>query len=77
VLRLDGKVALVTGCGSSGPGWGNGKATSVLFARQGARIAGVDRDRDAALATARLIEEEGGECAVDVCDVTDAAGVEA
>jgi NAD(P)-dependent dehydrogenase (short-subunit alcohol dehydrogenase family) len=75
VLRLDGKVALVTGCGSSGPGWGNGKATSVLFARQGARIAGVDRDRDAALETARLIEEEGGECDVDVCDVTDAADV--
>src|SRR3954466_156278 len=40
VLNLKDKVAIVTGCGSSGPGWGNGKATAVLFARQGARIAG-------------------------------------
>src|SRR3546814_7768747 len=36
--RLDGKVAIVTGAGSIGPGWGNGKATAVLFGRQGARV---------------------------------------
>ena len=41
MLRLDGKVALVTGCGTAEPGWGNGKTISVLFARQGATIAGV------------------------------------
>ena len=40
--RLKGKVALVTGCGSSGPGWGNGKAISVVFAREGARVFGCD-----------------------------------
>ena len=36
--RLRGKVALVTGCGSSGPGWGNGKAIATLFARHGASV---------------------------------------
>jgi len=38
MLRLDGKVALVTGCGTHGEGWGNGKAISVLLARQGAKF---------------------------------------
>jgi len=40
VLSLDGKVALVTGCSSIGAGWGNGKATAVLLARQGASVFG-------------------------------------
>ena len=42
MFRLDGKVALVTGAGSVGPGWGNGKATAVLMARQGAKVYGTD-----------------------------------
>ena len=41
--RLQGKVAIVTGAGSSGPGTGTGKAISVLFAREGARVLLVDR----------------------------------
>jgi NAD(P)-dependent dehydrogenase (short-subunit alcohol dehydrogenase family) len=77
VLRLDGKVALVTGCGTAEPGWGNGKTISVLFARQGATIAGVDRDLAAAAETQRIIRGEGGACEVDACDVTDAAQVAA
>jgi NAD(P)-dependent dehydrogenase (short-subunit alcohol dehydrogenase family) len=36
--RLNDKVALVLDAGSSGPGWGNGKATAVLFAREGAKV---------------------------------------
>ena len=36
--RLDGKVSIVTGAGSSGPGVGTGKATSILFAREGAKV---------------------------------------
>ena len=36
--RLKNKVAIVTGAGSIGPGWGNGKATAVLFAREGAKV---------------------------------------
>ena len=36
--RLKNRVAIVTGAGSVGPGWGNGKATAVLFAREGAKV---------------------------------------
>lgn len=77
MLRLDGKVVLVTGCGSIGPGWGNGKAISVLFARQGAKVYGVDLNLDAAQITARLIADEGFEAEVAACNVTQASAVEA
>jgi NAD(P)-dependent dehydrogenase (short-subunit alcohol dehydrogenase family) len=70
MLRLDGKVALVTGCGSLGPGWGNGKAIAVLLARQGASVFGVDLTLSAAKATGDLILAEGGLAAVQVADVT-------
>ena len=40
--RLEGKVALITGAGCVGPGWGNGRAAAVLFAREGARVFAVD-----------------------------------
>jgi NAD(P)-dependent dehydrogenase (short-subunit alcohol dehydrogenase family) len=70
MLRLDGKIAIVTGCGSSGPGWGNGKATSVLLARQGAIVVGTDRSEEAAFETRRIIDEEGGRCEVARCDAT-------
>ena len=43
------KVALVSGAGSSGPGWGNGKATAVLFAREGAKVLAADLNLDAAV----------------------------
>jgi NAD(P)-dependent dehydrogenase (short-subunit alcohol dehydrogenase family) len=75
VLRLDGKVTLVTGCGSVGPGWGNGKAISVLLARQGASIFGVDLSLEAAQATQKVIHEEGGVAEVHVANVTNAADV--
>ena len=77
MLRLDGKVAIVTGCGSSGPGWGNGKAMAVLLARQGAKIAGFDRDEAVAAETKRIIEDEGGSCFVARCDATNAKEVNA
>lgn len=77
MLRLDGKVALVTGCGSIGPGWGNGKATAVLLARQGASVFGVDLTLEAAQATHAVIEEEGGTAEVQVANVTKAAEVNA
>jgi NAD(P)-dependent dehydrogenase (short-subunit alcohol dehydrogenase family) len=60
--RLSEKVALVTGAGSSGPGWGNGKATAVLFAREGAKVLAADINHDAAVETKRIIESEGGIC---------------
>ena len=60
--RLKEKVALVSGAGSSGPGWGNGKATAVLFAREGARVVAADINLDAAVETKQIIEREGGIC---------------
>ena len=77
MLRLDGKVALVTGCGTIGEGWGNGKAIAVLLARQGASVFGCDLDLAAAQATRKLIQEEGGVAEVQTCDVTKAADVKA
>jgi NAD(P)-dependent dehydrogenase (short-subunit alcohol dehydrogenase family) len=44
--RLEGKVAIVTGAGSVGPGWGNGRATAVRFAEEGAKLFAVDRDAE-------------------------------
>lgn len=75
MLSLDGKVAVVMGCGSSGPGWGNGKATAVLFARQGALVVGTDRDLAAAAETRDLVLSEGGRCEVEACDATDGEAV--
>jgi NAD(P)-dependent dehydrogenase (short-subunit alcohol dehydrogenase family) len=77
MLRLDGKIAIVTGCGSQGPGWGNGKAISVLLARQGATVIGIDRDLEAAGETRKLIESEGNSLDTRQCDVTNDAAVEA
>lgn len=51
MFRLTDKVVFLTGCGSVGPGWGNGKSIAVLFARQGARIFGVDINEAAARET--------------------------
>ncbi len=59
--RLKGKVALVIGGGSIGPGWGNGKAAAFVYAREGARVAVVDFHLSAAQETVGLIAEAGGE----------------
>ena len=75
--RLKDKVAMVTGAGSSGPGWGNGKAVAVLFARQGARVFAVDNNADAVAQTQGIIEGEGGQCTSHVADVTDGEQVAA
>ena len=68
--RLEGKVAVVTGAGSIAEGIGNGKATSVLFAREGASVLCVDIIEEAAEETRSMIEEEGGVASVFVADVT-------
>ncbi|MEU8637447.1 SDR family NAD(P)-dependent oxidoreductase [Amycolatopsis sp. NPDC048633] len=73
--RLAGKTALITGAGSVGPGWGNGRAAAVLFAREGAKVFAVDRKPDALTETVALIEEEGGTVHTHTCDVTDSASV--
>ena len=74
--RLKDKVAIVTGAGSSGPGWGNGKATAVLFAREGARVFAVDINPDVVSETAQIIAGEGGDCTVHRADVTRSAQVQ-
>ena len=68
--RLEDKIALVFGAGSVGPGWGNGKATAVLFAREGAKVVGVDVNPAAAEETRAIIAEAGGTCHAEVADVT-------
>jgi NAD(P)-dependent dehydrogenase (short-subunit alcohol dehydrogenase family) len=68
--RLEGKVAIVAGAGSCGPGWGNGKATAVLFAREGARVLAVDINQGAADETRSIIEDEGGFCVCEHADVS-------
>ena len=70
MLRLDGKVALVTGAGSVGPGWGNGKATAALLARQGAAVLAVDIHAEAVAETLSIIHSEGGNARAHVADVT-------
>ena len=68
--RLAGKIAIVTGAGSRGPGLGNGKATAILFAREGARVLCVDVAKERADETLALIRAEGGEADAFAADVT-------
>jgi NAD(P)-dependent dehydrogenase (short-subunit alcohol dehydrogenase family) len=64
MMRLSGKIALITGGGS-----GIGAATALLFAREGAAVAVVDRDGEAAAATANRIVEVGGRASSHAGDV--------
>ena len=75
--RLKDKVAIVTGAGSVGPGWGNGKATAVLFAREGAKVFAIDINLAAAEETKGIIDKEGGEGTVHKADVCNSDEVEA
>ncbi len=75
--RLEGKVAIVTGAGSSGPGFGTGKATAILFGREGANVVLVDRAVSHAEETLATIRDEGGEASVCEADITHAADCQA
>jgi NAD(P)-dependent dehydrogenase (short-subunit alcohol dehydrogenase family) len=75
--RLKGKTAVVVGAGSIGPGWGNGKATAVTFARHGAQVFCVDRNAAAAAETVEIITGEGGNAMSFAADASRAADVEA
>lgn len=75
--RLAGKVAIVAGAGSRGPGVGNGKAAAVLMAREGARVLCVDTRKERAEETAGLIAAQGGTALAFAADVTRKADCEA
>jgi NAD(P)-dependent dehydrogenase (short-subunit alcohol dehydrogenase family) len=75
--RLHDKVALVTGAGCVGPGWGNGRATAVLFAREGATVFAADKSDEAMKETLDRVAEGGGTIRSHQCDVTDGASVQA
>lgn len=75
--RLSGKVAIVTGAGSRAEGIGNGRATAILFAREGAKVLITDHNAEAANRTLELVREEAGEVEVFIGDATSAADAEA
>lgn len=76
--RLAGKTAIVVGSGqTAGETVGNGRATALLFAREGARVACVDRDGDSARETADMISSEGGDGFAIEADATIEAQVKA
>ncbi len=78
--RLQDKVVLVTGAGSVGPGWGNGRAIAVRMVQEGARVMALDRDTDRldeTLTRAHAVRAvNGGEIASMACDVTDSAAIQ-
>ncbi len=78
--RLAGKVAIVTGAGCVGPGWGNGRAAAAIFAREGAQVFAVDLNLAAmeeTVACAGAMAAHGGTIRTHVCDMTDSTAVAA
>jgi NAD(P)-dependent dehydrogenase (short-subunit alcohol dehydrogenase family) len=70
-MRLQGRIAVVIGAGQSpGEGIGNGRATALTFAREGAKVLAVDRDLASAQETAAMAVKDGGTCIAFVADVT-------
>jgi NAD(P)-dependent dehydrogenase (short-subunit alcohol dehydrogenase family) len=78
MARLKDKVAIIVGAGQTpGETIGNGRATAILFAREGARVVLVDSNLDSAEETKALIEAEGAESIVMRGDVTSEADCQA
>ena len=75
--RLTDKVAIITGAGSVGPGWGNGRAAAVIFAREGAKVFAVDLKRESMDETVSMAREAGCEIVTHTCDMMDSAQVAA
>lgn len=76
-MRLKDKVAIVAGGGASGPVIGNGQATAILFAREGATVVVADAALERAQATVDLIAKEGGAASAVRADVSKAADCKA
>ncbi|OWT73856.1 MULTISPECIES: SDR family NAD(P)-dependent oxidoreductase [unclassified Achromobacter] len=75
--RLEGKVAIVTGAGCVGPGWGNGRAVAVRFAQEGAKVLAVDINPDSMKETVALAQGAAGEVRTWTADATRDADVRA
>ena len=75
--RLQGRIAIVTGAGCIGPGWGNGRATAVRFAEVGAKIFAIDRNLDSVTETVERVTAADGEIVTHQCDVTNSVSVNA
>ena len=70
-MRLEEKVAVIIGAGQSpGEGMGNGRATALRFAQEGAKVMAVDRDLSSAEETVSMVKQKGGECVAFEADVT-------
>lgn len=77
-MRLKDKTAIVVGAGQSpGETMGNGRATVLLFAREGAKVLAVDHRLESAQETAAMVKKEGGTCVPFYADVTKEATLEA
>ena len=76
-LRLQDKVAIVTGAGAVGPGWGNGRSTAMRFAEEGAKVFAADRDAERLRETVERVKKAGGTIQTHLCDVTHAGEVAA
>jgi NAD(P)-dependent dehydrogenase (short-subunit alcohol dehydrogenase family) len=77
-MRLEGKTAIVVGAGQGpGEGMGNGRATALVFAREGAKVLAVDHRMDSAKETAALVAKDGGTCVAFEADVTKEATLQA
>ena len=77
-MRLENKTAMVVGAGQSpGENVGNGRATALLFAREGAQVACIDRTVEAAEETAALIRDAGGTAIALAADITEEAQIAA
>ena len=76
-MRLENKTAMIVGAGQSpGETVGNGRAVCLLFAREGAEIACVDRTLEAAEETAEIVRAEGGKASAFAADITKEAEIE-
>jgi len=69
--RLQDKVAIISGAGSVGPGWGNGRATTVRFAEEGAKVFAIDRSEEFLKET---VQRAPG-ITTHICDVTNGDAV--
>ena len=79
-MRLEGKAAVIMGAGQAPTGGqivGNGRATALTFAREGASVLCVDRHLASAQETAEMITAKGGDAQAVMADVTDEAAVSA